>query len=536
MRRLLSLILLSFLLFSFVPMLHLASASGSFTPPSNLTMGSFVADPEVAGGNAAGLSEWFSMSWGINQAYQVGAVDHPYQFLYGDFFQNGQQVVQPVQVEFTINWTVVRNNLAVVNDGSWTKLGAPQWGAFATGLIDNLYNYPIHVFYIQNATVLEYNITTAQGQNKYTVPSFYPVSAANGSFYIVVQAEYATHNFGEAGYGQVGYRTIYVGEGEFNAINSHVLGKPTIVVNSQLVGASAFLNWSFSAGEWNATFVHYLNNNPGDTSPSNIQTLQYYNFTYAETGGIVHLRYNFSSSSPSGVYGWRMHEGVTDYGTSFIVYNNATSVSSGDKPPMVSIWIKTKVAQGSTETITVLADDLKSSSIDLMVSVWFGNDLYTVPNPSYSNVIYYFAPYNVTSGQNISISFVATFYGEINVEVVSHNAFNQWNNSYASSVVKSNIYDNGSFQLPGPSQSWFTSPLSSILNALFLFAGIVLLIYSIHESGLEGAERKRIMQGFSAPFLDFRTHYLAAILLLMLSFVNWSYIFTAITSWGGGIP
>jgi hypothetical protein len=159
-----------------------------------------------------------------------------------------------------------------------------------------------------------------------------------------------------------------------------------------------------------------------------------------------------------------------------------------------------------------------------------------VPNATFENVIYYFAPANVTSGTNYSLpSFTNDFYGELNVEVLSENIYHEWNNSYASSVVKSNIY-NGSFHLPGPAKSWITSPFSSPLNALFLVAGIGLFIYSVHESGLEGAARRKIMQGLGSPFMDFRTHYLAAVGLFLLAFVNWSLLFATITSWGGLIP
>ncbi|MEM0159837.1 MAG: hypothetical protein QW393_03720, partial [Candidatus Micrarchaeaceae archaeon] len=92
--------------------------NGKITIPSNLQMGSFVADPQVVGGNAAQLARWFSASWGINQAYQVGAVDYPYQFLYGNFFQNGQEVVQGIQVELTINTSVALNNAPIGSGGN----------------------------------------------------------------------------------------------------------------------------------------------------------------------------------------------------------------------------------------------------------------------------------------------------------------------------------------------------------------------------------------------------------------------------------
>ena len=529
-------VLIALLAFSTVPIVSHAGSPPTFTPPSNLKMGSFVADPEVVGGNATNLSKWFSMSWGINQAYQVGAVDYPYQFLYGNFYQNGQQVVQPIQVEFTINWTLALDNAPPhVAATAWTNLGAPSWGAFGTG--SAAANYPVHVFFFQgNTTLLEYNVTTITTQSTYTVPSFMPTGATNGSFYIVVQTNYWEFPWDNPlGY-SAGYRTIVVGEGEFNALNSHVTGKPTTSVDAGLTGASALLNWTFSAGEWNVTFLHFLNNNPADLSSSNIQILQYDNFTYKQTGGIVHLRYNFSLDQVSGVYAWQFHEGITDYGTSFIVYNNVTVQQSGDKPPMISIYIK-PASQGGSEQISIYARDAKNSSIFMEISVWYGNDIYTVPNATFENVIYYFAPANVTSGTNYTLpSFTNDFYGELNVEVLSENIYHEWNNSYASSVVKSNIYDNGSFHLPGPAKSWITSPFSSPLNALFLVAGIGLFIYSVHESGLEGAARRKIMQGLGSPFMDFRTHYLAAVGLFLLAFVNWSLLFATITSWGGLIP
>ena len=532
-------VLLVVLAFSAVPIVSYGASSPTFTPPSNLKMGSFVPNPEVVGGNASNLSKWFSMSWGINQAYQVGAVDYPYQFLYGNFFQNGQQVVQPIQVEFTINWTKVASTDPLgIGEPGWTDLGT--FTGFQTGVFDtgepgsSLGNYPIHVFYVQNSTILEYNVTTEQGQSTYTVPSFMPTSAVNGSFYIVVQVEYAIDTLGEVG--QKGYRTIMVGEGEYNALISHVTGKPTTSVNAGLTGASALLNWSFSAGEWSVTFVHFLNNNPSDLSSSNIQILQRNNFTYEQTGGIAHLRYNFSLNQVSGVYAWQFHEGITDYGTSFVVYNNVTVQQSGDKPPMISIFIK-PASQGGSEQISIYAKDAKNSSIFMEISVWYGNDIYTVPNATFENVIYYFAPANVTSGTNYTLpSFTSNFYGELNVEVLSENIYHQWNNSYASSVVKSNVYSNGSYHFPGPAQSWITSPFSGPLNAVFLVAGIGLFIYSVHESGLEGAARRKVLQGLNAPFLDVRTHYLAAVVLFLLAFVNWSLLFATITSWGGLFP
>ena len=76
LRRIVLVALIVVVMVSTVPMTVHASSSPTFTPPKGLQMGQFMADPEVAGGNASALAEWFSMSWGINQAYQVGATDH----------------------------------------------------------------------------------------------------------------------------------------------------------------------------------------------------------------------------------------------------------------------------------------------------------------------------------------------------------------------------------------------------------------------------------------------------------------------------
>jgi hypothetical protein len=511
--------------------------------PPNVPMGTFEPDPQATtwGANPSDIGKWFSASWGINQAYQVGAVSYPYQFLYGDFYQNGQEVVQAIDVEFSINWSVVKNYpgladfLPIPGYGA-TVMGAPTWESISTGIGSGVVNYdsgyPIRVYFTQNNTVLEQNVSTSANVNQYSVPVFIPTSAAQGPFYIIFEAQ--TYNM----WGQkAGYEPIYIGEGAFNALSSHVSGKPTSVVNSLSSQTSALLNWSFSAGEWNVTFVHYLNDNPSDNASSNIQVLAYYNFTYKQTGGAKDLRYNFSSTQPSGVYGWRFHEGITNYGASFIVYNNASSVLSGDKLPMISIYIK-QSSQGQNEIVSIIAKDNRSSWIDLEVSVWYGSDPYTVPNPSYENVLYYFAPYNVSNGQNISLpSFSNIFYGELNVEVISHNSYNLWNNSYAQSIVKSNIYQNGTGggNLFQSKTAWLVEPFASPINALFLVGGIGILLWSIHRSGIESETIKKAMRGLAQPSggIYLPTHYLAAFVLIILSLINWSLVIPVIMNWGG---
>ena len=541
-------VLIALLAFSTVPIVSHAASSPTFTPPSNLKMGTFEPYPGASnyGANATKIGTWVSMSWGVNSAYQTGAVDFPYQFLLGDFYENGQNVAQDIYVNIHLNWSVI-NSEDLGNGFMGTSVGAPYWGWF------NEYQYqfgvgdgadgakPFKLVLAQgNSTVLSINVTEGSQLQPSTVSFPDPAPIQNGSFYLILfspmyypQTVYAGNNSNQF----VGYEPIYIGEGEYNALNSHVSGKPTTSVNAGLTGASALLNWTFSGGDWNVTFVHYLNNDPADTSSSNIQVLQYDNFTYKQTGGEVHLRYNFTLNQASGVYAWQFNTQINSesYGQAFLVYNNITVQQSGDRPPMITIQIQSG-KQGGSSTVNIIGKDAKNSSISLEISIWFGNDMYTVPNASYENVIYYFAPASIPSGGNYSLTFTNNFYGELNVEVLSENIYGEWNNSYASSVVKASVYSNGSFQFPTPAKSWITSPFSSPLNALLLVAGIGLFLFSVHESGLEGAARRRIMQGLNAPFLDVRTHYLAAVVLFLLAFVNWSLLFATITSWGGLIP
>jgi hypothetical protein len=208
---------------------------------------------------------------------------------------------------------------------------------------------------------------------------------------------------------------------------------------------------------------------------------------------------------------------------------------SGDNPPSVSIWIK-PAQQNPQEIVSIKATDLKSSVIYLQVSIWFSNDPYTIPSPSFSNVYYYFAPYAVSNGQNISINFTDTFYGELNVQVISHNSYGMWNNSYAQSVVKENLITSTPGWSPPNIDSWFTYPFASLENSFFFVIGVLLLFLSIHESGLEENIRKRMMQQLGGIAGNVKTHYLAAIFFFFLSVLNWPMIFAAISSWGHLIP
>ena len=100
-------------------MLVIPQAQASTALPA-VPLGTFQPDPQIKnlGGYPSDIGKWFSASWGINQAYQVGATDQPYNYLFGNFFQNGQQVVQPIQASFTINWSALGSYITAFH-GTW---------------------------------------------------------------------------------------------------------------------------------------------------------------------------------------------------------------------------------------------------------------------------------------------------------------------------------------------------------------------------------------------------------------------------------
>jgi hypothetical protein len=313
---------------------------------------------------------------------------------------------------------------------------------------------------------------------------------------------------------------LYIGEGEYVNSQAHVIGTPTHIVNSGGLDNIASVEWAFSGGTWSAKFEHYINNNPADNSSANIQVLQTTNFSYKTTGGIENLSYTFNPEQAGGVYAWNFIQNYSvSYGEVFIVYNNMTTIET-DTPPMISITIVPHV-QGSNSSIYITAGDKKSSVIYIMVSVWFSNDRYTIPSPSYANVIMYWEPYTLNNGKTENISVYNTFYGNLNVEVLSENTYGLWNNSYASAIVKSNIYQNGTLPPFQDISKWLVSPFSSTLNIILLACGVLLLFYDFSKF----SKPQLIGKGANATtYAPTQVHLYIPLILIALSFVNWALL------------
>ena len=448
---------------------------GSFAPPSEYLKAHSI-DPNA-------INQWFRANFSINQAYQVGASSNPYQFLVGNFYQNGQNAPQEINVYFQINWG--------------TGMGFPFNGA-PTGWSFDPQDYGVNVFFIQGNNILMQHVDTSppinpNGWINYTA-SFVPTSAQNGSFYIEFDIMLTPSFWWASAY----WVAVMIGEGEYSMLNAHTVGTPTTVVSD---GGKASITWAFNEGSWTAQFIHFKDNDPTDNSPSNIQVLMIKNFNYIETGGIETLSYTFPTNASSGVYAWQFSENFTHYGSVFIVYNNASVTHT---PPMISISIIPRT-QGENATIYITARDQLSTTIDIMVTIWYGNDQYTVPDPAYANVIYYFKPYILNNGQTINISIYNSFYGNLNVEVLSENSYNAWNNSYASALIKAEAYQNGT--PPVISQitlsDLFATPIASPLNILLFFIGIAGLFFESKQK---------------------RPNYMLGLIFIGLSFINWGLI------------
>ncbi|GGM68286.1 hypothetical protein GCM10007108_03000 [Thermogymnomonas acidicola] len=138
------------------PVVEVVHASSN--PLSALSLGSWQVDQRAVhnwGVNSSAVEQWFNVSWGSNQAEEAGAVDFPYQFMYGNFYMNGKLVAQPISINVHINWAVVGNYPAVSilgapGDGA-TPLGAPSGEAISTGIgsgaIGYFSGYPFHIYY-----------------------------------------------------------------------------------------------------------------------------------------------------------------------------------------------------------------------------------------------------------------------------------------------------------------------------------------------------------------------------------------------------
>lgn len=496
------------------------------SPPSAplVPLGSFSVDlNSVAnwGINAAQVGDWFSASWSTNQAEAVGAVNYPYQFLFGDLFQTGKISVQSISVQFNINWSIVEQHPAVSLEGApgdgATVYGSPINEAISTGIgsgaVPYFSGYPVKV-YIVNTTgsvLAEQSIFTSKGNSNYEV-TLQPSTAANGVFYV----EFYVMMYTEWNAQPIKYFPLYLGTGEFNQVVANVENATSLVRGP----GEANLTLEFSGGLWNVSFEHIINGNASDMSPTNIQVLKVYNFSYRSTGGSITLHFNFSVNDSPGIYLWSFNESITHYGATYLVHDVSRTVALPD----IHIWMSPGVLDGQ-ETIGILPV-YNESPIHLQVTIWYGNDVNLIPPASGANVLYFQSPFTVVSGYNQTISFKNTMDMHLNVLVIA-NYSDIYNQSSDFVTIGSNVtaIANGNIS------AWFpVSPFSSTLNELFLLGGVGLFAYSAYDSSRNSVQRKMSMfsRRGQGPGFYFPTHYAAAIFLIIMALVNWVAIYHSI--------
>ena len=520
---------------------------------SSLSMGSWQVDPNAVNNwhvNAADVNKWFSASWGTNVAETAGAVDYPYQFLYGNFFMNGVLSAQSITVNIAINWAVVEKNPAYalsspVPGYGATTLGAPGSGSpgweevistgIGSGAVSYFSGYPFHIYVVSasGTTLASTNLYTSTSTSDYSV-TLQPNQGYNGTIYIEIYSMMYTEWDAQP----IKYFPLYIGVGEFTQLTANVQGSTSLVKGS----GPAYLNFTFNAGNWSINFDRVTNGNPQNLSATNLQVLKTYHFTYAGTGGVKNLVYNFTSDNPPGIYVWMFNESVTKYGSTFVVHDLKTSF-----PPRILTWMSPGKLD-SLETVSVMVvSNVSQMNITIYLSVWYGNDEYLLPPPGTSNVLYDNSPYHVISGQNFTLSFKNSMDGQLNMQVIA-NASGSLNLSRDFTTIATNTTSPPT----GNVTDWFVwppwGPGSNALNIIFLISGIGVLLYAIGTSlsdveiedeakrAMKMRERasmlgEQIQSGasqFSGNLVMGSPHFGVAIALLIMSILNWGAILHAL--------
>ena len=260
----------------------------------------------------------------------------------------------------------------------------------------------------------------------------------------------------------------------------------------------------FGGGEWHARF-YYAGKNPSDfsihdgkVSGPDVKLMKDYG-TYKNTQ--VTLKYQFNNTDPAGTYVFAFtneYGGVTRNFYSWTVHNNATSLNNNTMP-VVSVKFSGNFEINKQITITVSASDDKDTTIRVWLLVWYGNNMYLMPDPNLPLVVLYFYPLDVPNGGSKNVTISLTLDGQINVNAIARDSNDAWNITRASAAVKGFHTGGGGF-LDTP-ENWFLPPWESTTNLVLLAVGVLFVLFP----------RNDMMKGIG-------------ILLIMASFVNWGYV------------
>ena len=275
----------------------------------------------------------------------------------------------------------------------------------------------------------------------------------------------------------------------------------------------------FGEGQWYVSFWYvkdygYFNVYEGNITGKNgftPQKLQEWGPYYK--GTTKDFRYNFTANSSTGLYLWMItneFDGDIYNLMKFDVYNNYTALhpngTNGTRlwAPKISITLGQKgeiYYMNDALPITIHVDDNNTnvSTIELWLTVWYGNNPYFFTPPPSPSLELYLYPLTIQNHGNLTRNINLKLPGEVNVEVIAKDSHGVFNQTYASYTVDEGS-GGGNNNNNNQKKNWLHWPWESTTSMVILFIGVV-LIFSRNS------------------FLK-----MIGLALIFLSFVNWDLL------------
>jgi len=222
----------------------------------------------------------------------------------------------------------------------------------------------------------------------------------------------------------------------------------------------------------------------------------------------VNLRYNFSKDDPTGIYIWLVNsvnkDGEILYSWTETAYNNITTLNHTQKP-QIQISFKGQPIINHKIKIVITATDDDSSVITVWITAYYSSNEWQIPDPSTPLVQLFNYRIDVKNGNSSTISILLTNDGVFAVSAIAkdeHGAFN-----VARNYIAVQGFEGGGGGSSDNTNPWFIFPWENTINIVILLIGVIMMFSGKRELQVLG------------------------IILFFASFVNWSYIPTAVSNY-----